>query len=267
MRTILFFTVLLASCVLAAAMPVDPTLQQMTPDEQIAYRQYVQQLQLEQQLQQDPYFMFQEPAVEVTCPSGTRGLSVPKIHRNFWNKLKLTRSLQWSADKKLLCVPVKMRQSLTPIIRQLKTEKMINVDPLTVPGFMDKVQQKETEIIEQMLLAGNEIWTGDNEFDTIDQDGMVPFDLQGVGGLGGFGGFGRFGRFGFGRFGGLGWGLGLGFGYPGFGYGAWGYPGINVGYYGGWGYPGVGLGFGGLGYGRLGWGGFGYPGFGLGIVV
>lgn len=39
----------------------------------------------------------------------------------------------------LQCVPVKMRLSLNPIIAKLKTEKMIQLDPLTQPELMRSI--------------------------------------------------------------------------------------------------------------------------------
>jgi hypothetical protein len=68
-------------------------------------------------------------------------------------------------------------------------------------------------------------------------------------------------------------GMGMGFGYPGWGYGGfYGYPGMGYGYGGmgyggmGYGYGGVGYGYGGMGYGGMGYGypGFSYYGFGYG---
>ena len=89
----------------------------------------------------DTYGSSQSSSTE--CPIGTRGLTIPPAHVKFWESLGLTNQLSWSetANKtKLMCVPMKLRASLLPIIAKLKRSVMIDVDPLTQPKLMQEIR-------------------------------------------------------------------------------------------------------------------------------
>jgi len=251
MRVVLVLAVLLACVGAALAAPGD-NLNMMSPEEQFAYQQYIQQLQ-GQDFRTNPFQQDTTPfatsaydsldQMDVNCPSSTFGLTIPPRHVRFWKSYPLTQGLGWSAIKsenvKVLCVPERIKFSIAPLVEKVSTERMINVDPLTVPQFVNLADKivKKTIITQQQL---QQLPINQNQQTSIDD-----METQGFhGGLGWGRGFG---------WGGLGWG----------GLGGWGYPGFGFSRL-GWGYPGFGFGYGGLGYGGLGWG---YPGVGFGLAL
>jgi len=256
MRSLLLLSFLL-SIVVVYGIPSDIN---MMSEDQLAYQQYIQQLQQSQgfsNIRNNPfadtssgffttsaYDVFDQ--MDVNCPSSTFGMTIPPAHVRFWKNYPLTQGLAWSDIKtesqtaKVLCIPHQIQLAISPLVEKISTERMIQVDPLTVPQVLrlaDKIVQKTHQQITT---------THDSDMET-----------QGLhGGLG----FGR--GFGFG-WGGLGWGRGLGLGWGGLGwgglggFGGWGYPGYGYPGYGlGFGYPGFGFGWGGsgLGFRRFGWG-------------
>jgi len=264
MRTLLVCLLVLLGSLAVMAAPGDIG-NQMSPEEQLLYQQYILGQQQQQFIDPRDESSFRTNAYdvadqEVNCPVRTSGLTIPPRHVRFWKSFPLTAGLIWTQtlDKtRVICVPHQIRMRVTPLIVKLANERLVQEDPLNLPQVMktadiiiEKTRQEQQQIIESQPQGGD-------------------LTTQGHGGLGWGLGFGRgfgFGGLGWGGlgWGGLGWG-GLGWGGLGYGGLGWGnglgyslaYPGFDYGYGGGYG---LNYGLGGYGLG-LGYGG----GFGLGL--